>query len=326
MIVPILILGWIFAGIQRQDPDALQRFWERPKDWSLLTLALGCVLLGTCLSFVRWFILVRALGLRFRLLDAFRLGFVGYLFNFVGPSAVGGDLLKAYLVARDQKARRTEAVATILLDRISGLLGLLCLSSVTLATLNLDSIPQVASFLRLVWLATAGGFVVCAILLLPRQFSDWLSQPLSQLPVVGKTVERLASVLELYRQKKLWLLAIGLLSVAGHLLVAFAIHWSDRAIHPNAPTLREHVMISTLATAASGLPLPGGLGTYEFAMDYSFRELPETTTEVGQGIAVALCYRLITVCIAAIGVVFYWLNRNQVREAVHELESETNSS
>ena len=52
----------------------------------------------------------RALGIPFTLRNAFRLGFMGYLLNFVGPGAVGGDLFKAYFVASDQKSRRAEAV------------------------------------------------------------------------------------------------------------------------------------------------------------------------------------------------------------------------
>ncbi len=54
------------------------------------------------LTFVRWYLLVRALGLHFRLLDAFRLGFLGYLFNFVSVGSVGGDLFKAIFIAREQ--------------------------------------------------------------------------------------------------------------------------------------------------------------------------------------------------------------------------------
>ena len=65
------------------------------------------------------------LHLPFRLRDAFRLGFLAFLLNFVSVGAVGGDLFKAFFIARDQPGRRTEAVATVVVDRLVGFYALL---------------------------------------------------------------------------------------------------------------------------------------------------------------------------------------------------------
>ena len=60
---------------------------------------------------------------------AFLLGFIGNVFNLVIPGAVGGDLIKAaYLVRMD--INRTQAVASMVIDRILGLLGLFLLAGV----------------------------------------------------------------------------------------------------------------------------------------------------------------------------------------------------
>ena len=84
--VPIAILAWLL----HKESEAIHRLIERPKDVGLLTLGFGCLMLATCLSFLRWFLLVRALEIPFTVRDAFRLGFLGYLFNFVGPGADQG--------------------------------------------------------------------------------------------------------------------------------------------------------------------------------------------------------------------------------------------
>ena len=99
-------------------------------------------------------------------------------------------------------------------------------------------------------------------------------------------------------------------------------HLSDRAIHPVTPSLSEHLIISPLATVANAAPLPGGLGSYELAMDLLFKTLPAKPMEPGQGLAVALVYRFVTIAIATIGVVFYLLNRRRVCEVVAEIELE----
>ena len=82
---------------------------DQPKDWGLLALAWPFVLVAVLLTFLRWMLLVQALGMSFRLADALRLGFLGYLFNFVSLGSVGGDLFKAVFIAREQHGRRAEA-------------------------------------------------------------------------------------------------------------------------------------------------------------------------------------------------------------------------
>src|SRR5262249_21912408 len=71
-------------------------------------------------TFVRWYLLVRAVGLPFTVTNALRLGMVGYYFNTFLPGSVGGDIVKAAFLAREQ-SRRTVAVATVLMDRVLAL-------------------------------------------------------------------------------------------------------------------------------------------------------------------------------------------------------------
>ena len=76
-------------------------------------------------QFVRWYILVRALDLPFTFRNACRLGMVGLFYNTFLPGAVGGDLVKAYSIAKGEPKRKASAVATVIADRLLGLFGLL---------------------------------------------------------------------------------------------------------------------------------------------------------------------------------------------------------
>src|SRR5262249_13717162 len=82
------------------------------------------------LMFVRWYVLVRAQGLPFTVRDAVRLGFVGMFFNTFLAGELGGGVAKAVGLAREQQSRRAAAVATVLMDRAVGLLGLFWLAGV----------------------------------------------------------------------------------------------------------------------------------------------------------------------------------------------------
>ena len=75
------------------------------------------------LTLLRWYVLVRALDLPFRMRDALRLGMVGFFFNTFMPGSVGGDIIKAAALAVGQ-SRRTVAVATVIMDRVIALWAL----------------------------------------------------------------------------------------------------------------------------------------------------------------------------------------------------------
>ena len=87
-------LAWQGYQALRQDPEAFDKLVHQAKDWRFLAGALVVTLVAVVLSFVRWYLLVRALGLPFTLREAIRLGFVGYLLNFT-LSVVGGDVIKS---------------------------------------------------------------------------------------------------------------------------------------------------------------------------------------------------------------------------------------
>ena len=73
---------------------------------------------------------------------------------------------------------------------------------------------------------------------------------------------------------------------------------------------------------AGALPFtPAGLGTFELAMDSLYKLVPVDGPGNVSGVLVALSYRLITIGIATIGVVYYWTCRREVQEVMHEAET-----
>ena len=108
-----LLAGVVYANWDRPPGAGLKVALARPIQW--LPLAAAGLLLGTAalLTFYRWWMLVRALGLEFALGNAFRLGLVGFFFNTLLPGGVGGDIVKAVGIAREQTRR-----ALAIVDRL----------------------------------------------------------------------------------------------------------------------------------------------------------------------------------------------------------------
>lgn len=96
--VPVAIIAWLATDLVRNKSFA--QMWSERKQWDLLALATLLCFTATIVTIVRWHFLVRAVDLPLRMRDTLRLGFLGYLYNFVLPGGVGGDFVKGGFLAR----------------------------------------------------------------------------------------------------------------------------------------------------------------------------------------------------------------------------------
>lgn len=319
ILLPLAIIAWLLASV---DPRDLQQLRERPKDWGTLGLAFVVAMLAVCITFVRWYLLVRTLHIPFRLRDAFRLGFLGFLLNFVGIGSVGGDLFKAVFIAREQSSRRTEAVATVVVDRIVGLYALLLVTSVAILLGSVSrSNAALLAICNATLLATAVGAVCIMLVLIPGFTRGSLSEFVTGLPKIGPTLRRLIESIRMFRNRYDVMAASLLMSMGTHALLALSIFLIARGLFGQTPTLAEHMIIVPLSNVAGGIPfMPGGLGTFEFAMEKLYIYVPANGPGEVIGVLVALSYRIVTIAIAAIGVVYYWTSRREVRAVIAESE------
>lgn len=94
--------------------------------------ALALYLAGVVLRAYRWQGLLAALGMTASLTRLTVLYFVGTFFNNLLPTGVGGDVVRAYKLARDGPGAAI-AASSVLVDRASGLLVLLAMAVGALA-------------------------------------------------------------------------------------------------------------------------------------------------------------------------------------------------
>src|SRR6185369_3185737 len=94
----VIFRNWEPSG---SDPGLAEAF-RRPLQPVAVTLASLFLAVSALITFVRWYVLVRAQELPLTLGGTVRLGLVGYFFNSFLPSSVGGDLVKVVAVARTQ--------------------------------------------------------------------------------------------------------------------------------------------------------------------------------------------------------------------------------
>lgn len=322
--VSLGIIAWLVVDASRDR--AFADLVHQPKQWGLLTLAAIAGLGAVLLTFVRWYVLVRALGLPFTLKDALRLGFLGYLLNFISLGAVGGDLFKAVFVARQFPGRRPEAVATVVLDRVVGLYMLFVMASVAiLLTGQLHNTDETVRVIcRGALTATAVGAAGILVLLIPGVTQGRFSAFLDRLPKVGPVFGKLLGAIRIYRSRSGMLLLSALLSVGVHSLSTMSIYLVASGLPGEHPSLADHFVMVPLAFVTGVLPLPvNGLGAFEAVVKLLYERVPlDVHVAEGHGFVVSLGYRAVTILIALIGVCYYLASRKEVAKVLAQAERE----
>lgn len=319
---------WLFAAallgfVLWRHRAGLSQITQQPLHWPSLATAIALCGGAIVLTFLRWFVLVKALDFPFTVRDALRLGFIGYLFNFVAPGSVGGDVVKAGLLAKEQSNRRTTAVATVLLDRILGMLALF-LTGACAAWPQWPEIrqtPQLKAVVGLLVIGSAAGLVGLLLMLVPAVTRSRAWQHLARLPVVGHMVAELVDGVRLYQSRPHVLFLALAISLVGHIGMISSFYFSAKAISGESfvPGYAQHLFFIPAAELAGIIPLtPGGVGLLEEAVNALYKL---NGAADGTGILTCLAYRAVTLAIALIGAAYYLTSRREVDQAMHEQPS-----
>jgi uncharacterized protein (TIRG00374 family) len=319
LLLAVGIIAWMFFKLR--DENAFHRLIHDPKHWGYLAVAQVLVIVAISLNYIRWYLLVRALGLEFQIRDAFRLGSIGMLINQALPAgSVGGDLFKAVFIAREQPDRRTEAIASIVIDRVVGLYAMTLVASagylVGSQTTTLSA--SVATLGRFVVGVAIVGTIGIALLMTPIFTSSKVEEIFGRLPLVGSIARRLVAAAAAYRSERRYLFAGILLSCCTHTIFVTSFWCIAQGLPVTSPPLTKMFIIGPMSLAAGALPLtPGGLGVFEAALDRLFTEVG---SRPGDGFLVGLTYRVMTYVMAAVGAVYYVAARRTVIEVMHEAD------
>lgn len=326
--VSIGILAWLFWRAAGDDSFAGLR--SPDKNWGLLLLAAVFCVTAITATIVRWYLLARAIKIPLTLPEALRLGFIGFLFTFLTMGVVGGDLVKAIFLARKAHGRKTEAVATVVFDRIIGLYALFVVCSIAIAffdfsTLDVASAGQLTALKTMCWVAVGAaiaGTVGLVVVSLPTFGRSPLWESLTRVPKLGPFVERITTAVKIYRDMPVLMVVIGAMSLAIHVCFVICVYLIAQGIPGGSPTLAEHFVVVPMAILANTVPLPGGIGAFEAALNFLYRAVAPTTVAANRGLVVALGYRIATLLVAAIGVFYYLSRRQEVADLLHEAEQE----
>jgi uncharacterized protein (TIRG00374 family) len=300
---------------------------RKPKDWPILLLALPVCLLAVTITILRWQMLVRALGLRLSTQGALRTGFLAYAFNLIPVGLVAGDSVKAVMLIHQNPNRKTEAVASVLVDRVIGLYGLLIMAAIASLFLPAEMIGELKDADRTVIvnlcyavrtfaLLSTLGFV---LILIPAVTRSQLWDRLEHMPVAGPVLHKLVGAMRVYSARVDLLFAGIAISLCIHFLyvTAVVIMTMSIGIAPEHQPPARYVFVIVPPTMIAGA-LP--IGVYEIVTTLLFRAIAPTGAPESMGLMIALAYRIIQSLIASIGVGYWLTSRGEMQEVIHEAE------
>jgi glycosyltransferase 2 family protein len=279
--------------------------------WEYLALAGLICAASTLLTFVRWYFLVRAVGLPFRLSDAMRLGMIGFYFNTFLPGSVGGDILKAAFLAREQ-SRRTVAVATVIMDRVLGLWALFWFVALLGGICWMAGlVPEPAQPGCRVIMLIASATVIVGILgwgalgFLPDARAERFAERLGRLPRVGGAAAEFWRAVWMYRRRQVWVILSLLMSMVGFVGFVLTYYFSVLTLFDPAgvPDLGVHFVIVPIGLLIAAVPLlPGGIGLSELGFGGLYKLVGFTSPP---GVLGSLMQRVINWGLALVGLLVY---------------------
>jgi uncharacterized protein (TIRG00374 family) len=229
--------------------------------WAWFAAAVATLFASQLLAAARWRLLLAGVGLERAPLAVIRAYLIGVFVNSFLPTAVGGDVARAWLVASRERAL-VRALLSVVVDRFLAFWALVALawillptdptavpSSLVLALLAL-SVGGIASSALMLWFALYGGGRLARRL--PRQVLEWARE--------------IREALRLYRARPRLLAIAALLGLGFQLLVVGAVWLIANAIDLNV-ALSLLAVVTPLVLAVTLVPISiAGFGVREGGM------------------------------------------------------------
>jgi uncharacterized protein (TIRG00374 family) len=159
IVISISLLILIFNSLQF---DIFLEVLKRANPWFLLA-ALALIMVGVVVRAYRWQILLNAIEVRVSLIELTAIYLIGFLFNNILPSGLGGDAIRMIELNRYTQ-RGSDAVTSVIVDRYLGLLGLQAIALIALI-FSWGAVPVAVAYFTI--LMFTGG-LIAGILLISR--------------------------------------------------------------------------------------------------------------------------------------------------------------
>jgi len=262
-----LAFGIIFYLLHKIDTRVLSEILaESLNHWGWMVAGILFSYLTLHTSLIRWKVILDAQGLTMSWKRCFNVYFIGQFFNAFMFGSTGGDLVRAVYAARETHHKKTEAVTTVFIDRIIGLIMLYLIAGVMLAVRAPfflghweTHVPALVMLGMIV--ATAAGLLVIFNI---KRFEHWpFVDRIKRNPKLSRTIQRVLVSIYLYRSRTGVLIWTSILSVAVQVFTILQCCCLGLCFQIDLSFV-DYLTVLPIIIAVSAIPItPGGLGIRE---------------------------------------------------------------
>lgn len=218
----------------------------------------GIYALLQCLSATRWWTIAKASGLPFLWRDTVAAFYTGMFFNLFLPGLVGGDAVKAVLLARRTETSTATTLGTVYADRTVGFLAMVMVGIWGMATL--PSMSQRIAWTPLLVGALSALIVTTLIIFGGWMFSRWHPGRW------GERVSRFTNGIIAFASHPCTGLSVFSIALAYHLSLTATLMVLGKGIGIIGQPLSAYAFVVAVTTVIGALPISlHGLGVRELA-------------------------------------------------------------
>src|SRR5829696_3037223 len=308
ILLTIGLLAYFLYGVE------LRPVWDatRQADARLLVAGVGITMLTYALRAFRWQYLLAPIGPT-RFWTAFRTTVIGFMASFLLP-ARPGEVLRPFLLARQEGLPATAAFATIILERLLDLVTVVSLFAWFVLTADPSAMSAEPAALERVKLggliAAAGAGAALAVAFVaaghPERLGRWALRVERVLParlarVVASFVETFTQGLGVMRQPRRLLVALAL-SIPLWMSIAVGIWLTSLAFHITFPYVGSF-LVTIILVVGVAMPTPGAVGGFHAAYQIAVQSFFGAPDDRAIGAAIVL-HGVSFVPVTLLGLVF----------------------
>ena len=273
----------------------------------LILAAVGMTFVTYTLRARRWQALLKPIG-HARYSAVLRMTVIGFMGNFLLP-ARAGEVLRAYLLAREEGLSAPSTFATVIVERLLDTVTVLLLFAISLPLLGVE-VGRDVEIAGIVAGAGSVGALVVLVLVAghPERLGRWAARLERWLParlagVVGQLVQTFAEGFAVMRHPS-HLAAAVLWSVPVWLSIAVGILLTSHAFDLTLSFVGSFLVVGYLAVGVS-VPTPGGTGGFHYFYLIAMTRFFGADQDVAAAAAIIL-HAISFVPVTIAGLIFMW--------------------
>jgi uncharacterized protein (TIRG00374 family) len=295
-LISIALIGYVFYKVD------LAKLWQTisQADWFYFGLSIALTPVLIFLSSWKWQVILRAQGITASGWRLFWLYMVGYFFNTVLPTNVGGDVVRAYALGKST-GENAKAFASVFIERFTGLTALILVAVIAFFA-ALRSLWDV--WLVIAMAVSVAGYLALLVIVFNERYLTWMEKKVPagfMRKIIGKLKKFQEAILSIRGHRGA--IVFSMANSFVFYLAAVINVWVSATAFRCPLSFLDALIITPIIMVIMMLPVSiGGIGLAEWAYFFTFDRMGFGGAV---GLSVALLMRIKALAVGVLGGIYY---------------------